>query len=252
MRDISAKPFCNYLNFFQDSGINIRHRDPMDPYSWSDPPGQTAFPVAKAGYPPIFGAAFITLIFALLEMTFLSVFGLVITLCLCGFFRDPDRLIPNQADGIVSPADGKVVSAGPADGASYYDGRCQKISIFMSVFNVHVNRVPFDGKVKKVDYYPGKFFAANLDKASLQNEHNAVFLETADGKRLCAVQVAGLIARRIICQVQTGDDCRKGQRYGMICFGSRLDVYLPDDVDVKVAVGDKVKGGSTVIAQFRA
>jgi phosphatidylserine decarboxylase len=185
-----------------------------------------AFPVARAGYPPIFGAAFVTLILALLGMTYLTLLGLVVTFCLCGFFRDPDRVIPNQPDAIVSPADGKVISVGPVDG------------------------VPFDGKVKKVGYHPGKFFSANLDKASLQNEHNAVFLETAEGRRFCTVQVAGLIARRIICKVQSGDDVCKGQRFGMICFGSRLDVYLPDDVEIKVTVGVKVKAGSSVIGRF--
>jgi phosphatidylserine decarboxylase len=222
----------------------------MNQNFWSDPPDRTAFPVAKAGYAPIFGAAFVTLIFALLGMTYLTLLGLVVTFCFCGFFRDPDRVIPNQPDAIVSPADGKVISLGPVEGTRFCEGSCQKISIFMSVFNVHVNRIPVDGKVKKVGYHPGKFFAANLDKASLQNEHNAVFLETADGKPLCTVQVAGLIARRIICKVQPGDDVCKGQRYGMICFGSRLDVYLPDDAEIKVAVGDKVKAGSSVIGRY--
>jgi phosphatidylserine decarboxylase len=222
----------------------------MNPHSWPEPPGQLAFPVAKAGYPPILGAAFVTLIFALLGMTYLTLLGLVITFCFCGFFRDPDRVIPNQPDAIVSPADGKVISVGPVDGTSFYEGGCQKISIFMSVFNVHVNRIPFDGQVKRVGYHPGKFFSANLNKASLQNEHNAVFLETSAGKPLCTVQVAGLIARRIICKVQSGDEVRKGQRFGMICFGSRLDVYLPDDVETKVSVGDKVKAGSSVIGRF--
>jgi phosphatidylserine decarboxylase len=222
----------------------------MNPHSWPDPPGQTAFPVARAGFVPIFGAAFVTLILAMLGMTYLTLLGLLVTFCFCGFFRDPDRVIPNQPDAIVSPADGKVISVGPVDGTSFCEGSCQKISIFMSVFNVHVNRVPFDGKVKRVGYYPGKFFSANLDKASLQNEHNAVFLETAEGKQFCTVQVAGLIARRIICKVQSGDDVCKGQRFGMICFGSRLDVYLPDDVEIKVTVGDKVKAGSSVIGRF--
>ena len=222
----------------------------MNPHSWPGLQSQTAFPVARAGYPPILGAAFVTVIFALLGMTWLTLLGLVVTFCFCGFFRDPDRVIPNQPDAIVAPADGKVISVGPVDGTSFYEGRCLKISIFMSVFNVHVNRIPSDGKVKKVGYHPGKFFSANLNKASLQNEHNAVFLETPAGKPLCTVQVAGLIARRIICKVQPGDEVRKGQRFGMICFGSRLDVYLPDDVETKVSVGDKVKAGSSVIGRF--
>ena len=222
----------------------------MNPHSWSNPPERTVFPVAKSGYAPILGAAFVTLIFALLGMTYLTLLSLGVTFCFCGFFRDPDRVIPTEPNVIVSPADGKVISLGPVEHTRFFDGSCQKISIFMSVFNVHVNRVPVDGKVKDVRYYPGKFFAANLDKASLQNEHNAVFLEAAGGKPVCSVQVAGLIARRIICNVQPGDDVCKGQRYGMICFGSRLDVYLPDDAGIKVAVGDKVRAGSSVIGRF--
>ena len=132
----------------------------------------------------------------------------------------------------------------------FYEGRCKKISIFMSVFNVHVNRIPFGGRVKEVRYHPGKFLAANLDKASLQNEHNAVYLETPDARQLCVVQVAGLIARRIICKVQPGCEVLKGQRYGIICFGSRLDLYLPRDAKIEVAVGDKVKAGSSVIGRL--
>ena len=222
----------------------------MEKYSWPETAGQTAFPVARAGYPLIFSAAFVTLIFALLGMTILTLLGLVITFCFCGFFRDPDRVIPNQAGAIVSPADGKVIVAGNVDQTSFYEGNCKKISIFMSVFNVHVNRIPFDGSVKEERHCSGKFFAANLDKASLQNEHNAVFLETQDGHRLCVVQVAGLIARRIICKVQPGDEMVRGQRYGLICFGSRLDVYLPEDVEIKVTVGDKITAGASIIGQF--
>jgi len=207
-------------------------------------------PVAKAGYPLIFGGAFVTLIFALLGMTYLTLIGLVITLCFFGFFRDPDRVVPNQPEAVVSPADGKVISVGDVGDTPFYEGRCKKISIFMSVFNVHVNRIPFGGSVRKVSYHPGKFFAANLDKASLQNEHNAVYLETADARQLCVVQVAGLIARRIICKVQPGNEVLKGQRYGIICFGSRLDLYLPSDAKIEVAIGDKVKAGSSRIGRL--
>ena len=225
--------------------------DCMDKYSWSEPTVQTAFPVAKAGYPLILAAAFVTLIFALLEMTFLALLGVVVAFSFCGFFRDPDRVIPNQTGGIVAPADGKVIVVDTVESTSFFNGRCKKVSIFMSVFNVHVNRIPFDGVVEKVSHHSGKFFAANLDKASLQNEHNAVFLKTPDNKAICVVQVAGLIARRIICYVQPGMNLTKGQRYGLICFGSRLDVYLPDDVEIAVAVGDKVKAGTSLMGQFK-
>ena len=229
---------------------NIRQNATMDSYSWPEPPCQMTLPVAKAGYPLIFGAAFITLIFALLGMTYLTLIGLVITLCFCGFFRDPDRIVPNQAETVVSPADGKIILVSDVDDTPFSEGRCRKISIFMSVFNVHVNRIPYGGSIKKVSYHPGKFFAANLDKASLQNEYNAIYLETTDAQNLCVVQIAGLIARRIICKVQAGHEVLKGQRYGIICFGSRLDVYLPINAKIEVAIGDKVKAGSSIIGRL--
>jgi phosphatidylserine decarboxylase len=209
-----------------------------------------ALPVAKAGHPLIFGGAFVTFVFALLGLTYLTLIGLVITLCFCAFFRDPDRVVPNQPEAIVSPADGKVIVVSDVGDTPFSKGKGKKVSIFMSVFNVHVNRIPFGGSVKKVSYHPGKFFAANLDKASLQNEHNAVYLETADARQLCVVQVAGLIARRIICKVQPGDEVLKGQRYGLICFGSRLDLYLPHEAKIEVAIGDKVKAGSSIIGRL--
>lgn len=222
----------------------------MDKYSRSDPPSQTAFPVASAGYPFILVAAFTTAILALLGFTTLTLIGLVITFCICGFFRDPDRVTPVDKGVVVSPADGKVIAAGLVDNSPFSNGEFMKISIFMSVFNVHVNRVPYNGRVKEIDYYPGKFFSANLDKASEQNEHNAVSIEMETGQPLCVVQIAGLIARRIICYIKPGDQVIRGQRFGLICFGSRLDVYLPADIKLRLAVGDKVKAGTSILGQF--
>jgi phosphatidylserine decarboxylase len=222
----------------------------MDKYSRSDPPGQTAFPVAKAGYPFILVAAFSTAVLALLGLTTLTLIGLVVTFCICGFFRDPDRVIPVAKGAVVSPADGKVIAASVVDNSPLFNGEAMKISIFMSVFNVHVNRMPYSGRVKEIDYYPGKFFSANLDKASQQNEHNAVTIEMENGKPFCVVQIAGLIARRIICHLQPGDQVLRGQRFGLICFGSRLDVYLPTDIKLKSAVGDKVKAGTSILGEF--
>lgn len=222
----------------------------MSEYSQPDPPSQTAFPVASAGYPFICVAAFTTAILALLGLTTLTLIGLVATFCICGFFRDPDRVIPVEKGVVVSPADGKVIAAGVVENSPFLNGACLKISIFMSVFNVHVNRVPYSGRVTKIDYYPGKFFSANLDKASQQNEHNAVSIEMEDGKPLCFVQIAGLIARRIICYIKPGDQVLRGQRFGLICFGSRLDVYLPADIKLKLAVGDKVKAGTSILGRF--
>jgi phosphatidylserine decarboxylase len=223
----------------------------MDKFTRSEAARQTAFPIEPAGYPYILAAAFTTAVLALLGLTTLTVIGLVVTFGVCGFFRDPDRLIPDQPGALVSPADGKVILAGVVEKSPYYAGPVMKISIFMSVFNVHVNRVPFDGLVKKIDYYPGKFFSANLDKASLENEHNAVFIEMENGKPLCVVQIAGLIARRIICKIQPGDQLTRGQRFGLICFGSRLDVYLPTEIELKVAVGDKVQAGASILGHIK-
>jgi phosphatidylserine decarboxylase len=223
----------------------------MDKFFRSDPPSQTAFPVARAGYPFIFVAAFSTAVLALLGLTTLTLIGLVVTFCICGFFRDPDRVIPSQKDVVVSPADGKVIAAEVVDNSPFLMAESMKISIFMSVFNVHINRVPYNGRVKEIDYYPGKFFSANLDKASQQNEHNTVAIEMENGKPLCVVQIAGLIARRIICHIKPGDEVLRGQRFGLICFGSRLDVYLPVDIKLKLAVGDKVKAGTSILGELK-
>jgi phosphatidylserine decarboxylase len=223
----------------------------MTQLNWSDPPSQTAFPVAKAGYPFIFASAFATAVFALLGLGVVAVAGLCLTGFICYFFRDPDRLIPSGEDIIVSPADGKVIKVEPVDQTPYFEGDCIRISIFMSIFNVHVNRAPHEGKVRQVTYHPGKFFAANRDKASADNEHNALLLESPSGRKVGFVQIAGLVARRIICAVQTGDVLKRGQRFGMICFGSRLDVYLPVGTDIQVAVGDKVQAGSSILGSWR-
>jgi len=222
----------------------------MNKYSWPDPASQSAFPIASPGYAFIGVAAFTTFVFALLELIFPALLGLACTLFIIYFFRDPDRTVPNGAGFVVSPADGKVVAAGTVENSTYYEGTCLKISVFMSLFNVHVNRMPCRGKVKKIIYNPGKFFSANLDKASKENEQNAVYLKTEDGKEICTVQIAGLIARRIICKTQEGDAVGRGQRFGMICFGSRLDVYLPKDSKLNVAVGDIVKAGTTVLGEL--
>lgn len=174
----------------------------------------------------------------------------MITTFVCWFFRDPDRIIPADASCIVSPADGKVIFADIVDNGPLGSDPCYKISIFMTVFNVHVNRMPCSGRVTKIMYYPGKFFSANLDKASDENEHNAVFVSTISEKNICVVQIAGLVARRIICNIDEGDEVERGQRYGMICFGSRLDVYLPMETHIMVAPGDKVRAGAAILANL--
>jgi phosphatidylserine decarboxylase len=161
----------------------------VDKFSWSDSPSQVAFPVAKAGYPLIFASAFTTGVFALLELTVPALIGLAVTFSICYFFRDPDRVIPKNYGAVVSPADGKVIIVGQEPGSPFFEGKCQKISVFMSVFNVHVNRIPHEGEVERVSYYPGKFFAANLDKASRDNEHNAIFIKTEDGRKIYPLNI---------------------------------------------------------------
>lgn len=219
----------------------------MDNFSWPNPPSLVAFPIARPGYPLIFASAFITLILALLELTLPALIGLVVTLFICFFFRDPDRVVPRHTGAVVSPADGKIVVAGKTDDHPLGEGSCTKVSIFMTVFNVHVNRIPHEGTVTRIVYQPGGFHPADRDKASLENEQNMIFLKTASGKRICVVQVAGLIARRIICNVQTDDALLRGQRVGMICFGSRLDVYLPQETTLNVKKDDRVKAGTTIL-----
>jgi phosphatidylserine decarboxylase len=223
----------------------------MKKFSRPDPSNPTAFPVARAGYPYIFCTAFATAVFALLGLTVLSLIGLALALFIAFFFRDPDRLVPNRKAAVVSPADGKVLSVGKIQESPFGDEECLKISIFMSIMSVHVNRIPYDGTIKNIDYHPGKFFSANLDKASKQNEHNAVELETAGGKRIVFVQIAGLIARRIICRIQEGDIVTRGQRFGMICFGSRMDVYLPVDTEPNVAAGQYVNAGNSILGYLK-
>jgi phosphatidylserine decarboxylase len=223
----------------------------MDKFSWSDPPGQFALPVNRAGYPLIIVGAFVTLVLAILGLTVLTMISLVATCCMAGFFRDPERMIPDTEGAVVSPADGRIIAISPHSDNPFFIGSAIKISIFMNVFNVHVNRIPCEGQVKKISYHPGKFFSANLNKASLENEHNAVWLETGKGTEIGVVQIAGLIARRIICNLKPGDQVLRGQRFGIICFGSRLDVYLPGTVVIDVAVGDKVRAGTSILGRFR-
>ena len=219
----------------------------MNPSVWSDPFKRSGLAIARPGYPLLAATAFVTVVFALLDCDALAVIGLAGTLFVGYFFRDPERVIASSQGAVVSPADGRIIVVEAVDNSPLISERCIQISIFMSVFNVHVNRIPHEGKITNVNYSPGKFFAANLDKASKQNEHNSIVLETDKGKKIGFVQVAGVIARRIICEVQAGDVVKRGQRFGMICFGSRLDVYLPVDTQVDVCMGDRVKAGATVL-----
>jgi phosphatidylserine decarboxylase len=177
--------------------------------------------------------------------------GVGLTLWCYYFFRDPKRAVPGNSGLMVSPADG-VVSlierAVPPEGLGLGPEPLVRVSVFMSVFNCHVNRAPIAGKVTAVVYRPGKFLNASLDKASEENERNALAIEMADGRKIAVVQIAGLVARRILCWTKAGDSLSTGQRFGLIRFGSRLDVYLPEGVEPQVAVGQTAVAGETVIA----
>ena len=165
------------------------------------------------------------------------------------FFRDPARPIPGTAKDVLSPADGRIVAI-QTTRDPYIDREALKISVFMNVFNVHSNRSPVDGEVKGRWYHAGSFLNAALDKASLENERNAIWLRTPEGQDVTSVQVAGLIARRILCYVEEGDRLSRGQRYGFIRFGSRVDVYLPPESRPKVSLGDTVSASATILAEL--
>ncbi len=179
-----------------------------------------------------------------------AVGGLLLILALASalFFRDPERYPPRRADVVVAPADGRIlaVEESPAPAESGL-GDCLKISIFMSILDVHVNRAPVAGAIIGVHYRPGKFFSANLDKASRDNERNLIVMENAAGQRLAFAQIAGLIARRIVCFVAPGDEVGKGERCGLIRFGSRVELFLPPDSVIEAVPGQMVRGGESVI-----
>lgn len=173
----------------------------------------------------------------------------IIAVFVLQFFRDPYRDIPQQEGVIVAPADGKVIFTGVVDDP-YLDRQAFKISVFMNVFSVHSNRATIASKVKKIWYKPGLFVNADLDKASEQNERNAIWLQTDKGEDIVSVQVAGLIARRILCYVTEGDELQRGQRYGFIRFGSRVDLFLPTQFKPTVVLGDKVSAGSSILGEL--
>jgi phosphatidylserine decarboxylase len=176
----------------------------------------------------------------------------LVTLFVLQFFRDPPRVIPEGNDLVLCPADGRVIVVGEVADPYRGGARSLKVSIFMNVFNVHSQRAPVDGVITKVMYAKGLFVNAAFDKASSDNERNALVIKLDDGREISCVQVAGLIARRILCYVQAGERLKRGQRYGFIRFGSRVDVYLPPGSVAKVAIGDKVKASATVLAQLPA
>lgn len=204
--------------------------------------------LARDGLPIIGLFALATLVTALLRWPVPAAILLVLTGFSVNFFRDPDRAAPTQPGLAVSPADGVVCKLGTAPDPLTGETR-QVVCVFMNVFNVHVNRAPVDGTISEVRYIPGKFFNASLDKASTDNERNIVGIRDAEGGVWSVVQIAGLIARRIVCKAAAGDRVSRGERYGMIKFGSRLDVYLPRGYHPAVTMGQKTMAGVTVLAR---
>jgi phosphatidylserine decarboxylase len=213
----------------------------------------TFVPINREGWPFIAAFAGVTIVLGVFSTTLFWI-GLILTGWCTYFFRDPPRVTPVDDRLVVSPADGVVSAVGPAvppRELGLGGGEMTRISVFMNVFSCHVNRAPARGRIARIEYRPGKFLNADLDKASAENERNGLVIDSPNGQ-LAVVQVAGLVARRIVCWTEAGNDIAIGERFGIIRFGSRLDVYLPREATTKVAVGQIAVGGETVIAEFGA
>jgi phosphatidylserine decarboxylase len=205
-------------------------------------------PVAWEGVPFIAICMAVTVVLFILDRELFAIPMTVLTLFIIYFFRDPYRPRMHDEPAILTPADGKVIAIEDLQhGDNRYPDGAKKISIFMSLFNAHINRIPISGRITELSYHPGKFFSANSDKASVYNEHNIITLDTHNRARIVFVQIAGIIARRISCWVKEGDVVEAGQRFGLIRFGSRLEIYLPPNCTISVVKGQKVKAGQTAI-----
>ncbi len=201
--------------------------------------------IVREGFRVILPLAAITAILAAVGLSRTAGFFFLLTAFTLWFFRNPERTIPDEDKVVVSPADGKVLKIEMIEESSFLKERCVKISIFMNIFDVHVNRAPYAGTIDNVDYRKGAFLSANLDKASEENERNIVLLRTPEGKRMLFIQIAGIIARRIVSWVHPGQSVARGERFGLICFGSRLELFLPADSRITIKPGDRVTAGST-------
>ena len=208
---------------------------------------QNQWPIAKEGLPFLIPSALLTILFEGIGWRVLTVLGVLFTLFIVFFFRNPKRKIPALQNIILSPADGKIIHVGECEEDRFLKEKALKVSIFMSLFDVHINRAPTSGKVLERSYHPGQFLLANAEKSSLLNEQNAFVLETEDRLKILLIQIAGFLARRIVCYAKAGDNLRMGQIFGMIRFGSRIDLYLPPEVKPIVRPGQRVKGGESII-----
>ncbi|MGO8944912.1 MAG: phosphatidylserine decarboxylase family protein [Syntrophobacteraceae bacterium] len=211
---------------------------------------QARVPIAMEGVPYILAAMFATLITAVLGWAIATLLLLTATLLIAHFFRDPERISTAGESDIVSPADGRVISVKSARSARFTDKPTVKISIFMSVLDVHVNRIPIAGTIEGIHYSKGRFMAANLVQASEENEQNWLWIRSDSGVDIVFTQVAGLIARRIVCWPEIGDRVLRGERFGMIRFGSRMDVYVPENSEILVSKGNHVYAGETVLCRL--
>jgi phosphatidylserine decarboxylase len=209
--------------------------------------GEQKWPIAKEGLPFLIPSALLTIFFEGIGWKVLMLLGILFTLFIAFFFRNPKRKIPSLQNIILSPADGRVIHLGECEEDRFLKEKALKVSIFMSLFDVHINRVPATGKVLERSYHPGQFLVANAEKSSFLNEQNAFVLETEDRLKILLIQIAGFVARRIVCYAKAGDTLRMGEIFGMIRFGSRIDLYLPAGVKPVVKVGQHVKGGESII-----
>jgi phosphatidylserine decarboxylase len=203
--------------------------------------------IDPSGFPFIFGAALLAAVPLFLGFRLLAVPGVILVLFFLFFFRDPDRSANLGPDDVVSPADGKVMVAGDPEPGVPPPGRWQQISIFLSPLDVHVNRIPVSGSVAKVEYQPGKFLPAYRDDAARHNERNEVWIDRG-GQQVVCRQVVGVLARRIVCRVKPGARVSAGQRFGVMKFGSRVDLYLPPGTTLRVTPGQRVRSGESVLA----
>ena len=206
--------------------------------------------IINEGFPFIVPLAIVTLITFIAGFTWIAVLLFLLTLFVIWFFRNPERTMPVNALQLISPADGRVIGIEEVVSDEHPGRSLLKISIFMNVFNVHVNRIPCSGDVLFIRYKPGKFLSANLDKASALNERNTVLIRTDGGREILVVQIAGLIARRIVCWLKEGMKVKKGERFGLIRFGSRVELFLPLGSIPLVKKGDKVRAGETPIGEL--
>lgn len=204
-------------------------------------------PIAKEGFPFLIPGALLTLLFILVGYKILVFLGIILTLFIAFFFRNPKRKVPNLENIILSPADGRIVHVGECEEERFLKKRVLKVSIFMSLFDVHINRAPVTGEVLQRSYHPGRFSIASHEKASLFNEQNAFVMEAEDRFKILLVQIAGFVARRIVCYPKVGDKLRRGEIFGLIRFGSRVDLYLPTEIQPIVRLGQHVKGGESII-----